>query len=185
MPLSILSNVSSLRAQRVLGNATRQTALSFERLSSGLRINRASDDAAGLAISEDLNVKSRIAATASRNISDGVSLLQIAGGALDSISNLVTRMSELAEQAANGTLGNEQRAALQQEYVALNREIARISESTEFNGIKLFEGEKVANSAVVVGALGIVKAISGDGRYVFTNNSVVPPDLIMLDTETG
>ncbi len=185
MPLSILSNVSSLRSQRALSDSTRRVGLSFERLSSGLRINRASDDAAGLAISEDLRVESRITATASRNVSDGVSLLQIAGGALDSISSLLTRMSELAEQAANGTLGSEQRAALDQEYNSLSREIARISESTEFNGIKLFGGEQVTGSKTASSQLETVLGISADGKTVFGKNNLFPPNLHSFDTETG
>lgn len=185
MPLSVLSNISALRAQRALGDSSKVVGRAFERLSSGMRINRASDDAAGLAVSESLKVNSRVASTAVRNVSDGVSLLSIASGALDSISVLLTRMSELAEQAASGTLGDSQRDALQAEYTALSREVARISESTEFNGIKIFAGEKVSKDATAYGGKNSADAVSADGRYVIGRNAVLPTGLFLIDRQTG
>ncbi len=112
----------------------------MEKLSSGLRINRASDDAAGLAISEGLKSDIRALEQASRNAADGVSLAQTAEGALDEVSNILLRMKELAEQSLNGTLSDTDRGALDAEYTALQDEIDRIASSTEFNGVKLLDG---------------------------------------------
>jgi flagellin-like hook-associated protein FlgL len=134
-------NVSSLRAQRALNDATSQLSKTYERLSSGLRINRASDDAAGLAVADTLNVKSRLFAQSSRNINDGVSLLNIGDSALGEVSSVLTRMIELAEQAANGTFSSTQRSSLNKEFTQLREEIYRIGQTTEFNGIRLFAGE--------------------------------------------
>ncbi len=140
MGIRINTNVSSLNTQRHLYNASTKFQKSMEKLSSGLRINRASDDAAGLAISEGLKADIRALDQASRNAADGVSLAQTAEGALDEVSNILLRMKELAEQSLNGTLSDTDRTALDSEYTALQDEIDRISSSTEFNGIKLLDG---------------------------------------------
>lgn len=115
-----------------------QTA--FERLSSGLRINRASDDAAGLAIAENLKADARVASVAIRNASDGISIVAITDGAISSITNVLSRLAELAEQSANGVYGNDQRSAIQLEFDALMSEVERIAVTTEFNGLKLLSG---------------------------------------------
>jgi flagellin len=112
----------------------------MEKLSSGLRINRAGDDAAGLAISEGLKADIRALDQASRNAADGISMVQVGEGALDEVSNILVRMKELAEQSMNGTLSNSERVYLDAEYTALNSEIDRISDATEFNGVKLLDG---------------------------------------------
>jgi len=109
-------------------------------LSSGLRINRARDDAAGLAIAESLKADSRVAAVAIRNASDGVSIISIADQAIGQISNVLSRLAELSEQSANGVYANTQRSALQNEFSALLSEIERIAVTTEFNGLKLLSG---------------------------------------------
>ena len=140
MALTINTNIAALNAQRRLSGSTGALRQSFERLSSGLRIVRARDDAAGLAIADALRADSRIASVAIRNANDGISLISIADGALDQMSSVLTRMAELAEQSANGTLGSEQRSALSQEFLALGSEIERIAETTEFNGIQLLSG---------------------------------------------
>jgi flagellin len=128
------TNVASLTAQRNLANTTNQLARSLERLSSGLRITRASDDAAGLAISERFRSDIRSLTQAQRNANDAISLLQIAEGALNESSGILIRMRELSVQSANGTLGTAERATLDQEFQDLVAEIDRIAAVTEFNG---------------------------------------------------
>lgn len=135
------SNISSLRAQRILSNNTDQLRSTFERLSSGLRINSASDDAAGLAISSELKADTRVFTQGVRNLNDGISILNIADGALDELSSIVIRLSELAEQSANGVFGDAQRAALDTEAQELRDEYFRIAKSTTFQDRKLFESD--------------------------------------------
>ena len=139
MPITIGSNIASLQAQRQLGKATDENSKVLERLSSGLRINSASDDAAGLAVSSSLKADTRIYTQAIRNVSDGVSVLNIAQGALDSLTNIVIRQKELAEQSANGVYSDKQRKALQTESDALTNEYNRVTQTTKFNGINLFD----------------------------------------------
>ena len=139
MPISLGNNIPSLVAQRKLGVATDAVSAASERLSSGLRINRASDDAAGLAIADSLAVKSRVFGQAIRNVNDGISLANVAEGALSSLTDVVTRQRELAEQAANGVYSSKQRSALNSEAAALTSEYNRILESTSFNGRKVFD----------------------------------------------
>lgn len=140
MALTINTNIASLNAQRRLSQSTGDLRQSFEKLSSGLRIVRARDDAAGLAIADALRADQRIAGVAIRNANDGISMISISDGALNEIGNVLTRMAELAEQSANGTLGVSQRSALQQEFVSLGSEIERIALTTTFNGIQLLSG---------------------------------------------
>lgn len=140
MAITVNTNIASLNAQRRLGSSTGELRQSYERLSSGLRIVRARDDAAGLAIADALRADGRIASVAIRNANDGISLVSIADGALDQMSSVLTRMAELSEQSANGTLGTAQRSALNQEFVALGSEIQRIAETTTFNGLLLLSG---------------------------------------------
>jgi len=140
MPITINTNVASLNAQRRLGNSTGQLQRTFERLSSGLRIVRASDDAAGLAIADSLRADQRIASVAIRNANDGISLISIADGALSEVGSVLSRMAELSEQSANGVLTTVQRSALNNEFFALGSEIERISVTTEFNGLRLLSG---------------------------------------------
>jgi flagellin len=112
----------------------------LERLSSGLRINKAGDDAAGLAISEKLRSNIRAMNQASRNASDGIAMIQTAEGAMDEVNNMLVRMKELAEQASTGTVGVEERGYLSNEYKALYDEITRIADTTSFNDTKLLNG---------------------------------------------
>ncbi|GMT48155.1 MAG: flagellin [bacterium] len=142
MALVINTNVASLIAQRNLAVNSSALSKSVQRLSSGLRINSAADDAAGLAISEKLTAQTRSIAVAIRNSQDGISLSQVAEGGLTEIGNILTRMRELAEQSSNGTLGDSERSALDNEYSQLKSEIDRISNVTEFNGIKLLDGSQ-------------------------------------------
>jgi flagellin len=132
--------MASLIAQKNLGKTTGALTKSVERLSSGLRINRAADDAAGLALSTTLKAQIRSINQAVRNANDAVSLLQTAEGGMFEMSNILLRMRELAEQAANESLGNTERGYLNDEYLALKSEITRISDVTEFAGKKLLDG---------------------------------------------
>jgi len=140
MPLRITNNIASLNAQRNLNKSQSGLSKSLERLSSGLRINRAGDDAAGLAISEKLRSNIRALNQASRNASDGIGLIQTAEGAMQELSTMLQRMKELAEQAATGTVGTSERGFLNSEFTALRSEIDRIAASTKFNETYLLNG---------------------------------------------
>ncbi len=140
MALSIGSNIASLQAQRRLSINTEGLSRAFERLSSGQRINRASDDAAGLAIADTLKADQRVASVAIRNANDGISTIAIADSALSEIGNVLSRLAELAEQSANGSYSTTQRSALQNEFTALASEIERIAVTTTFNGVALLSG---------------------------------------------
>lgn len=140
MALVINTNIASLSAQRNLATNNAQLGTSVQRLSSGLRINSAKDDAAGLSISEKLRSQIRSISVAVRNSQDGISMAQTTEGGLAEMGNILGRMRELAEQAANGTLGNAERNTLDKEYQQLKTEIDRIANATEFNGAKLLDG---------------------------------------------
>ena len=140
MPQVINTNVSSLTAQRNLNTSQSSLATSLQRLSSGLRINSAKDDAAGLAISERMSSQVRGLNQAARNANDGISLAQTAEGALGTIGENLQRMRELAVQASNGTNTQADRDALNSEVTQLKAEIQRVAEQTNFNGTKLIDG---------------------------------------------
>jgi flagellin len=135
--LRIQNNVEAFNAQRQLNGTTVRLAKSMERLSSGYRINRAADDAAGLAISEKLRGQIRGLAQATRNTQDAISLVQTAEGALNEVHSMLQRVRELAVQYRNGTLSSADKLAIQSEVNQLASEIERIGSSTEFNGIQL------------------------------------------------
>lgn len=141
MGLRINTNVQSLRAQQSLGKVTREQEDSLAKMSSGTRINKAADDAAGLAISERLKAEIRGTQQAERNANDGVSMIQVAEGGLTEISNIMTRLRELSVQAASDTVGEVERSFTDKEYQNLVSEVSRIAESTEFNGKSLLNGE--------------------------------------------
>ena len=142
MGMVVRSNIMALNANRQLGLNNSQVSKSLEKLSSGYKINRAGDDASGLAISEKMKAQIKGLETASANSQDGISLVQTAEGALTEVHDMLNRMVELAGKAANGTIDNEtDRAALQKEMNALLDEIDRIADSTDFNGIKLPNGD--------------------------------------------
>ena len=140
MGLRINTNVASLNARRNLGKTRFELSRTLEKLSSGERINRAGDDAAGLAISENLKAQIRGLGKAERNAEDGVSLVQIAEGALAEISNILIRLRELSVQAASDTIGRTERKFLNVEFEQLTSEIDRIANSTEFNRVPLLNG---------------------------------------------
>lgn len=141
MGLRINTNVSALNAQRTMGQTRMALDKSLEKLASGSRINHAGDDAAGLAISENLRAQIRGMRQAKRNAQDGVSLIQVSEGGLNEISNIMIRLRELAIQAASDTIGDTERQFTDREYQALKQEIDRISNVTQFNGTPLLNGK--------------------------------------------
>ena len=145
MPMVVNTNVSSLTAQKNLSTSNNKLAVSVQRLSSGLRVNSAKDDAAGLAVSEKLRAQIASVVVAIRNSQDGISLAQTTEGGMDEIGKILVRMRELSEQSANGTLQNKERSALDTEYQQLKSEIDRISSVTEFNGVRMLNGDMCAN----------------------------------------
>lgn len=173
MALYINTNVSSLEAQKNLFGNQASLQRSFNRLSSGLRINRASDDAAGLAISESLKSQIRSFTVAERNAADGISMAQTAEGALGEVHNILGRMRELAVQASNGSLTSTDREFLQTEFTSLQDEIGRIQGSAKFNG-KVLVGSAASTINFQVG----LSNVSNDQISVTTGN-------VDLDDVTG
>jgi flagellin len=173
MPQVINTNVMSLNAQRNLGTSGMQLATALQRLSSGLRINSAKDDAAGLAIAERFTTQIRGTDVAVRNANDGISLSQVAEGALGEISNNLQRIRELAVQSRNGTNSTSDRAALDAEVQQLKSEINRVAGQTAFNGVKLLNGsfnnqvfQVGANAGETISVTGLVNASSSSlGTY--------------------
>jgi flagellin len=147
MPVRIFNNIPSLNAQRILGVNNDRLAQSVERISSGIRINRGADDAAGLAISEALRSDIRALRQAVRNANDGISLINVAEGALNEQASILIRLRELASQASTGTVGSTERQTVQLEFDALRLEIDRIANTTAFNGQNLVDGSLASGVA--------------------------------------
>lgn len=143
MTTNLFGGLSSLNS--LLNKNLNSLRDSFTKLSSGKRINKAADDAAGLAIAESLNANAAALKVANRNVSDTQSALQITDGALSQIGEISTRLKELATQASNGTLSDSQRSALNTEYNELTQEVQRITDTTEFNGTKLLNGSSITS----------------------------------------
>ena len=177
MPMTINTNVASLNAQR--NSTTSQASLntSLQRLSSGLRINSAKDDAAGLAIADRMNAQIRGINVAIRNANDGISLAQTAEGALATVTDVLQRMRELAVQAQNGSNGTSDRTNLNTEYTQLNAEITRIASQTKFNG-KAIVGADAAANVFQVGAN------NGD-TLTITTTAVAAPGGAVTDAATA
>jgi flagellin len=144
MAVTIGSNVASLQAQRRLSASSEALSSTYAKLSSGQRIVKASDDAAGLAVADSLRAQTRMAAVAVRNANDGVSFISIADGALNEIGNILARMSELAAQSANGTFSDTQRTAINTESTQLIAEIDRITNTTSFNSVGIINSAGTA-----------------------------------------
>ncbi len=151
MPLFVNTNIASMFAQRQLGKSQASADKTLQRLSTGRRINGAADDAAGLAISTKFSTKVRGLNQASRNASDGISMIQTAEGGLDQMGGILTRMRELAVQSANGILTDSDRLFLQTEFTQLGNELDRIARSTDFNGKKLLQGSASAGITFQIG----------------------------------
>jgi flagellin len=141
MGLRINTNVASINAQRNLAQTKTAQDKSLEQLSSGSRINKAADDAAGLAVSENLKAQIRSLDQATRNANDGISLIQTAEGGLNEVSNILVRLRELSIQSASDTIGDTERGFVNIETQQLKNEVQRISQTTQFNGTKLLSGE--------------------------------------------
>lgn len=150
MAVRIFTNLTSLNAQRILGINNQRLAQSIERVSSGLRINRASDDPGGLAIAESLRSDTRVLQQGLRNLNDGISLVNVAEAGMNEQSDILIRMRELAAQSASGTITDAERANLQLEFVQLGNEIDRISNATEFNGQTLLDGSLAAGAGTPI-----------------------------------
>ncbi len=155
--LSVNTNVASLNAQRNLAKTQVSLNQSLQRLSSGLRINSAADDAAGLAISEGMKAQVRSMNQANRNANDGVSMVQVAEGSLNEVSNILGRMRELATQAATGTVAASQRSYINSEFGRLASEITRIASATAFNGIHMLNAATTTTIQVGTGNQGYDK----------------------------
>jgi flagellin len=147
MSLQIFNNLSSQNAQRSLESSRSQLASSIARVASGIRINRSSDDAAGFAISEGLNSDIQTLKQGSRNLNDGLALINTIDGALNEQAGILIRLRELASQSATGTIGDTERETIQLEFDALTEELNRIAGTTEFNGQKLVDGSLGAGAA--------------------------------------
>jgi len=163
MGLRINSNIASINAQRNLSRSQIDLERSLDRLSSGLRITRAADDAAGLAISESLRAQVRGLAQAQRNANDGISVIQTAEGALNEISNILIRLRELAVQSSSTAgISNNERSFLQNEFSALQSEITRIASATQFGGRTLLDGSLSGSGNALVFQVGIFNNSSVD-----------------------
>lgn len=151
MAIYVNTNVQSLTAQRKLDKSQNSATKSLQRLSTGLRINSAADDAAGLAISEKLKSQTRSLEQAQRNANDGVSLTQTAEAGVEQMQGILGRMRELSVQSSNGTLSSSDREFLNDEFSSLRTELDRIADTTEFNGIKLLQGSASAGVDFQIG----------------------------------
>ena len=170
MAMVVQHNMSAMNANRNLGVTTGMQAKSSEKLSSGYKINRAADDAAGLSISEKMRSQIRGLNKASDNAQDGISLIQTAEGALNESHSILQRMRELSVQAANGTETDDDREAVQNEVSQLQEELTRISETTEFNTMKLLDGSQSGSTSSTGSGpkFGVVDATL-DGALVTSN----------------
>jgi len=173
MAQTINTNVMALTAQRNLNSSQNLMATAMQRLSSGLRINSAKDDAAGLAIAERMNTQVRGMNVAVRNANDGISLAQTAEGGMDEIGSMLQRMRELAVQSANGTYSSGDRQNMQVEYKALSDEIGRITDTTTFNGRQVI-GASAGNIAFQVGAN------AGQKLSITTGNLSLSPGIVSV-----
>ncbi len=180
MSITINSNLFSLNNQRQINKAGNSLRDAFNKLSSGKRINRASDDAAGAAIAAALRAEQSTSGVAARNISDAVSQLSIADGALQSSQSITTRLSELSTQAANGTLSDSQRSVLNDEFQALSSELDRINQSTEFNGQQVLGSTTSIQSGTDGSANSQTEIVVGD-----VSASSLSLDTVDISTQAG
>ena len=181
MAIRIFNNTASTNAQRILGVNNQRLATSIERISSGIRINRGADDAAGLAISEGLRSDIRALRQATRNANDGMSLINVTEGALNEQSGILIRLRELASQAATGTVGSTERGTIQLEFSALRDELTRISQTTEFNGTALLDGN-LASAATSTNHIMIQIGIDNSENSRLNLNSAI--NLAAVDAST-
>ena len=180
MALEIKTNLTAIKTQRQLEHNSKGMQRSMEKLSSGLRINRAADDAAGLAISERLRARVRALGVAKRNANDAISYIQTAEGGLSEVQNITIRMRELASQSASDTMGNRERSFLDKEFQQLKGEINRIVSNTEFNGSKVLAArEEAAPLRIFIGASNRGVDAGGDPDEASEDGS--DPDVLVID----
>jgi flagellin len=186
MPLVINTNMSSINSQRYLTTNTNALAKSMERLASGYRINKAGDDAAGLALSEKLRAQIRGSQKALDNVQDGINVMNIADGALQTIADNLQRMRELAVQAANDTYSTTQRTSMQTEYDQLASGINQIAQAAQFNGIKLLDGTStLSNLQIGANTTANVDDFDVSGLFVDSQASALNIDTEQLDTHAN
>ena len=184
MGLRINTNVASLNAQNKLAKTNEKIKTSSEKLASGERINKSADDAAGLAVSENLRSDIRSLNMARRNANDGVSLIETAEGGLSETNNMLVRMRELAIQSASDTVGNKERGFIDNEFVQLKDEIDRIAGSTEFNGTRLLVGENQIGADMESGANPFPLEVQVGKDYFINSDSLEennPVNIIRID----
>ena len=193
MPQTINTNVMSLTAQRNLNSSQGALATSMQRLSSGLRVNSAKDDAAGLAIAERMNTQVRGMNVAIRNANDGISLSQTAEGGLQEMSNMLQRMRELAVQSVNGTNSSADRGNLNAEFSALNQEIGRIADTTKFNNLSILKssgsisfqvGANTGSTNKLAIDLVSMTSLTGNISSVATASASIGEISVLIDTVT-
>jgi flagellin len=173
MGLRIYNNVEAQNAHRQLQATNENISKAMERLSSGLRINRAGDDAAGLAVSEVMRSQIRGMQVATRNSQDGISLVQVADGAIGTVTDMLQRVRDLAVQAANGTLNDSQRQNLDKEVQNVMQEVDRVGSDTEFNGVKILAGSVASAASAITLQIGA----NGNQSIGFTIGTVSANDL--------
>ncbi|PVU83377.1 flagellin [Cellulomonas sp. WB94] len=194
MGLSINQNIAAVNAYRNLSNTQNDLSKSLEKLSSGFRINRAADDAAGLAISEGLRSQVGGLKVAARNAQDGISVVQTAEGALTEVHSILQRVRDLAVQGANDSNSAEARSNIETEISSLGTELTRISDSTNFNGTKLLDGSNAAgltfqvgadgdaNSAITVTLDDVKTTVAGISALKVTDNTTAQASIVAVDT---
>ncbi|MFS0713202.1 flagellin [Microbacterium sp. 2P01SA-2] len=191
MGMQIATNVGALNAYRNLSSTQNDVSKSLEKLSSGLRINRAADDAAGLAISEGLKSQVNGLNVASRNAQDGISVIQTAEGALTEVHSILQRMRDLAVQGGNGSNNDNSRAAISKEAGELSLELRRIAESTNFNGIDLLKGGDLTfqvgaggteNDAITINLANVATAV---GTLASADGTAVGEGFVITDNEAA
>lgn len=191
MGMQIATNVGALNAYRNLSSTQNDVSKSLEKLSSGLRINRAADDAAGLAISEGLKSQVNGLNVASRNAQDGISVIQTAEGALTEVHSILQRMRDLAVQGGNGSNNDNSRAAISKEAGELSLELRRIAESTNFNGIDLLKGGDLTfqvgaggteNDAITINLANVATAV---GTLASADGTAVGAGFVITDNEAA
>ena len=180
MGLRIKSNVQSLTSRRRLSESTRNLSQSLEKLSSGQRINKSADDAAGLAVSERIRARIRSLDVAKRNANDGISYIQVAEGGLNEVTNILVRMRELTSQSASDTVGNRERQFLDKECQQMRKEVQRIIDSTEFNGSKVLDDESARRIQIFVGSSNRGNNFQGEAPQIDPEND---PDILTIETE--
>ena len=176
MGLRVKTNMESLIAQRRISENRRAFGDSLEKLSSGQRINKSADDAAGLAVSERMRATTRSLEVSKRNANDGISYIQTAEGSLNEVTNIIVRMRELTAQAASDTLGNKERSYLDKEFQQMRQEVQRIVDTTEFNGSKILQSQEKPIQ-IFVGASNRANDFEGNAPEIADPD----PDVISID----